>query len=370
LIDYYNPEIISADDYYPFGMISRHYGGLGYRFGFNGKENDKDVKGYGNQQDYGMRIYDPRLGRFLSVDPLTRDYAMLTPYQYASNNPVANIDIDGMEGALAVRFSMLRNAALRQPNKTNAKPVDNERAGLNLSSLKASKVGYEGTSWWIPISKTGPFAQNAVIGTYNQVLGGLETGSQLITEKGRQQFKGDVATSIMNGLVSIGDWMSEEPDVQMEQAKDFAVDKAEDFAGGILVGRAFGFALGGSSRPQIPLSPSAKVTIGLGLDADLAQAGGLNYKSAGWQRAGLTKVDWGRMYAGDEFAIREAFRDAVNKADAVRFDVTNFDPLYSKPGITNYEFNYINSNPTLLQKTTFIQNGVDVMWDGKNFIKK
>ena len=38
------------------------------------------------------------MGRFLSVDPLTKDYPMLTPYQYASNNPIYNIDIDGLEG--------------------------------------------------------------------------------------------------------------------------------------------------------------------------------------------------------------------------------------------------------------------------------
>jgi hypothetical protein len=56
------------------------------------------VKGQGNQQDYGMRIYDPRLGRFLSVDPLTKSYPELTPYQFASNSPIVNIDLDGLEG--------------------------------------------------------------------------------------------------------------------------------------------------------------------------------------------------------------------------------------------------------------------------------
>jgi len=64
------------------GVLSNDYpGGEGsyeaygyYRYGFNGKENDNEVKGSGNQQDYGMRIYDPRLGRFLSVDPLYREY--------------------------------------------------------------------------------------------------------------------------------------------------------------------------------------------------------------------------------------------------------------------------------------------------------
>jgi RHS repeat-associated protein len=70
---------------------------LKYRFGFNGKENDGEVKGDGNQQDYGMRIYDPRLGKFLSVDPFTKDYPMLSPYQFAGNSPVGGIDLEGGE---------------------------------------------------------------------------------------------------------------------------------------------------------------------------------------------------------------------------------------------------------------------------------
>jgi RHS repeat-associated protein len=71
--------------------------GSKYRYGFNGKENDNEVKGEGNQQDYGMRIYDPRVGRFLSVDPITRSYPMLTPYQFASNRPIDGVDLDGLE---------------------------------------------------------------------------------------------------------------------------------------------------------------------------------------------------------------------------------------------------------------------------------
>jgi RHS repeat-associated protein len=69
----------------------------GYRYGFNGKENDNEVKGQGNQQDYGMRIYDPRLGRFLSEDPITKEYPELTPYQFAGNTSIQAIDLDGLE---------------------------------------------------------------------------------------------------------------------------------------------------------------------------------------------------------------------------------------------------------------------------------
>ncbi len=55
------------------------------------------MKGEGNQQDYGMRIYDPRLGKFLSVDPITKKFPELTPYQFASNTPIRAIDLDGLE---------------------------------------------------------------------------------------------------------------------------------------------------------------------------------------------------------------------------------------------------------------------------------
>jgi RHS repeat-associated protein len=55
---------------------------------FNGKENDNEVKGDGNQQYYGMRIYDLRLGKFLSVDPLTMQYPHYTPYSFAGNKPI------------------------------------------------------------------------------------------------------------------------------------------------------------------------------------------------------------------------------------------------------------------------------------------
>jgi RHS repeat-associated protein len=54
-------------------LVGRQYslsGGGKYRYGFNGKENDNEVKGDGNQVDFGARIYDPRVGRFLSGDPL------------------------------------------------------------------------------------------------------------------------------------------------------------------------------------------------------------------------------------------------------------------------------------------------------------
>jgi|GEM_PF-4239959 len=100
LVGSYEPELKSVVDYAPFGMqlVGRKWQAGDYRYGFNGKENDNEVKGEGNQQDYGMRIYDTRLGRFLSVDPISKSYPSLTPYQFASNSPIKCVDVDGLEG--------------------------------------------------------------------------------------------------------------------------------------------------------------------------------------------------------------------------------------------------------------------------------
>ena len=68
----------------------------GYRYGFNGKEKDKDLNSL-TAYDYGFRIYNPGIGKFLSLDPLTKDYPELTPFQFASNTPIQSMDLDGLE---------------------------------------------------------------------------------------------------------------------------------------------------------------------------------------------------------------------------------------------------------------------------------
>ena len=83
----------------PFGseIKTRGFSVQKYRFGFNNKEKDNEVIGEENFQDYGFRFYNTRLGRFISVDPLTKSYPELTTYQFASNTTLQAIDLDGLE---------------------------------------------------------------------------------------------------------------------------------------------------------------------------------------------------------------------------------------------------------------------------------
>ena len=159
-LDYYEPDVVSAQDYYPFGMLQpgRSVSSGSYRYGFNGKENDNEVKGDGNQQDYGMRIYDPRLGRFLSVDPLTESYPELTPYQFASNAPVNSVDLDGLERQIAIDGSIhdgprniqkinreiwdSRMNQIKAAMKKDAIPPPTSRGSVDYASI-ASRTGIE-----------------------------------------------------------------------------------------------------------------------------------------------------------------------------------------------------------------------------------
>jgi RHS repeat-associated protein len=104
LIDYYDADIQTATDYYSYGMVmpGRSFNAGSYRYGFNGKENDNEVKGTGNQVAYENRIYDPRLGRWHSIDPMAKKYPGESHYAFVSNNPIYFADQAGLDKIVTV----------------------------------------------------------------------------------------------------------------------------------------------------------------------------------------------------------------------------------------------------------------------------
>jgi RHS repeat-associated protein len=173
---YYNPELVSANDYYPFGMLqyarSWTEPSVGnYRFGFNGKENDNEVKGVGDQIDYGMRVYDPRIGRFLSTDPFSIHFPYYSAYQYAGDKPVWATDLDGAEEfplgsllsteelELAPLEGIIENSPSRggtpiptipAPSAPNPQPLSNTRVGPGGLIEYQSWTSFDQIPWFIP----------------------------------------------------------------------------------------------------------------------------------------------------------------------------------------------------------------------------
>ncbi|WP_264566853.1 RHS repeat-associated core domain-containing protein [Flavobacterium sp. N3904] len=133
------PDVLSYSDYYPFGMLVPNPGKVvtpnDYRYGFNGKEMDNEIKGKGTQYDYGFRIYDPRIGKFLSQDPLFKSFPWYTPYQFAGNKPIAAIDLDGLEERIVIMHTTVSGKIRREvlDAKTLLKTTD--YVGVKHSAL-------------------------------------------------------------------------------------------------------------------------------------------------------------------------------------------------------------------------------------------
>jgi RHS repeat-associated protein len=96
----YEAVVIMNSDYYPFGMEmpDRNATPNKYRFGYNGMEKDDEVKNLsGSSYTTEFRQYDPRLGRWLSLDPLMAEFPWMSPYVAFDNNPVYFVDPYGLE---------------------------------------------------------------------------------------------------------------------------------------------------------------------------------------------------------------------------------------------------------------------------------
>ena len=89
-------EIIQENHYYPFGMNMEGGWNTGTnQYQYNGKEIDND---FGiDWYHYGARMFDPAVGRFTGVDPIADRFAWVSTYNYAENEPIANIDLHGLQ---------------------------------------------------------------------------------------------------------------------------------------------------------------------------------------------------------------------------------------------------------------------------------
>lgn len=116
-------------------LVGRSFGSEEYRYGFNGKENTDEIYGDDMLVDFGARIYDARLGRWLSMDPYARKYPSFTPYNFTNNSPIVQKDPNGKEITLYY-FD-------KQGKKQSFIFNPNEKYTGNVSQIKMFYDSYE-----------------------------------------------------------------------------------------------------------------------------------------------------------------------------------------------------------------------------------
>lgn len=147
LIAYYNADVVTANDYYPFGsqMPGRKFAqaNSSYRYGFNGQENSDEIAAGLTTAMYWE--YDSRIGRRWNADPVVK--ANESPYLCFSGNPILISDVNGDEGtpgthtvkqgenlsSIAKKYHTTVNAILKiEGNKWLLKNPNNIKFGQNI----------------------------------------------------------------------------------------------------------------------------------------------------------------------------------------------------------------------------------------------
>ena len=205
-------DIIQYNDYYPFGSLSQS-GGNGYRYDYQGAYAEKDeVTGWNN---FDLRMYDGRIGRWLSVDP---EGQYFSPYKAMGNNPITISDPTGgswtewVKGAKGIYWDP--NANSQETTKTGEVYLG-KTLYFNFTSF------IDGTLWDGPLGRSAAGAKLtsivAVTGTENSrgELTGITATKQIIPGPtpvgsarlsypglGRDQNSASISKTIVNGLVT------------------------------------------------------------------------------------------------------------------------------------------------------------------------
>jgi RHS repeat-associated protein len=139
-----NGETYQHVEYLPFGEVfteERNTEQDRFTYLYNAKELDEMTGLY----YFGFRYYDSRINMFLGVDPLVEKFSWVSPFNYAENSPISNIDLWGLQAWYAADGSLINTDF----GEAVAGPISN----MTANKLNATSYGILETSTTSVFSK-------------------------------------------------------------------------------------------------------------------------------------------------------------------------------------------------------------------------
>ena len=183
------------------GISSQKFGNDNYEgelknhYLYNDKElfEDADLNWY----DYGFRNYDPQIGRFPQLDPLTDDYPHYTPFQYAGNEPIANVDLDGLEPFNSIQTLSEVVISVSIPSGAFKLFSKVGQLGGKLLVGAGNLLSETGDKAKVNIAKDIAWVKNTVNTLGNNAKANWSSGNTIIQQFGRDAM--DNPLSLLNG---------------------------------------------------------------------------------------------------------------------------------------------------------------------------
>jgi len=247
--------------------------GEGYRYGFNGMEKDDEVKGEGNSYDFGARIYDPRIARWMKRDPQASRQAGWSPYKAMLDNPIIYSDPDGNTEYLEIvinnkktgktvtlkkavsddlyRSHRFKSGAFHYYDYTKRITITTDVEGKVSINKSGVIVDHKKGSRTSGITGSKSLARLAIFGIEGD--GEFQKGGINLTSKSggasptKTKSLSDAESTEADQLISLLKGVSALPTNLYEQAKDVgsAVDRIVDVVDGLIDGSS-----GGSSESK------------------------------------------------------------------------------------------------------------------------
>jgi len=179
-IDPFNKVTVSSlNENYPYGMRNfRRSMEVTFRYGFNGHENDIEIKGLNNHLSFNDYGYDPRLGLRWTKDPKWKILPSLSPYMFSLDNPILFQDPNGELAKIAIIIAD-KNAKYHFDDHVDALRAKGYKVLRAKTGEEAIQMMSDNSSSESPIENLILLSHGSPGGLSNTQGGGLYTEMEL-----------------------------------------------------------------------------------------------------------------------------------------------------------------------------------------------